>query len=33
MIDWEQVINWEAVDNLSDEELEILNKIFDGVDY
>ena len=33
MIDWEQIIDWERVDNLSDEEIEILNKIFEKTDY
>lgn len=33
MIDWEQIIDWERVDNLSDEEVEILNKIFEKTDY
>jgi len=31
MIDWETVINWEAVDNLSPEELEQVSKILEKV--
>jgi len=29
MIDWENVIDWEAVDNLSDEQIITLLEIFD----
>ena len=29
MINWEDVIDWEAVDNLSDEQVSVLLKMFD----
>jgi hypothetical protein len=31
MIDWEAVINWEAVDNLSPEALDEVSKILEKV--
>jgi hypothetical protein len=32
MIDWNKVINWEAVAALTDEQIAILNEIFDKGD-
>lgn len=32
-INWEDVINWEAVDSLTDEEVKLVLEIFDKVDY
>lgn len=31
MIDWENVIDWDVVDNLTDEQVVELNKILENV--